>query len=54
MYSSLSFYPNLTPREVIQAGAFGGSYFGYPIEDAVEYDYEALFEYHFDGLDKEL
>jgi len=54
MYSSLSFYPNLTPRQVIEAGAFGGSYFGCIVDDPVEYDYKALFEYHFDGLDKEL
>ena len=57
MHSSLSFYPNLTPRQVIEAGAFGGSYFGYPIEgslQALDYDYDTLFKYHFEGLDKEL
>lgn len=54
MHSSLSFYPNLTPRQVIEAGAFGGSYFGCLIDDPIEYDYEALFKYHFDGLDREL
>ena len=57
MHSSLSFYPNLTPRQVIEAGAFGGSYFGYPIEgslQALDYDYDTLFKYHFDGLDREL
>ena len=50
----LAFYPNLTPRQVIEEGAFGGCYFGHPIEDPIEYDYETLFKYHFEGLDKEL
>jgi hypothetical protein len=52
--NSLDFHPNLTPRQVIEAGAFGGCYFGYPIEEYVVYDYDALFKYHFEGLDKEL
>lgn len=50
----LAFYPNLTPRQVIEEGAFGGCYFGSTIEDPIEYDYETLFKYHFEGLDKEL
>lgn len=54
MYGSLQFYPNLTPRQVIEAGAFGGCYFGYQIDERVDYDYETLFKYHFEGLDEEL
>jgi hypothetical protein len=54
MHSSLQFYPNLTPRQVIEAGAFGGCYFGYPIDERVDYDYDTLFKYHFEGLDEEL
>jgi hypothetical protein len=49
-----SFNPNLTPRQVIEEGAFGGCYFGYPIDSPIEYDYQTLFRYHFDGLNPEL
>lgn len=47
----MKFNPNLTPREVIEAGSFGGSYFGFPIEEYTDYDYTSLFNYHFDGVD---
>lgn len=50
----LDFYPNLTPREVIEEGAFGGSYFGLPIEEYTPFDYEELFDFHFKGLDYNL
>ncbi len=49
--SNLTFNPNLTPREVVEAGSFGGSYFGLPIEEYINYDYTSLFNYHFDGVD---
>jgi hypothetical protein len=48
--SKLEFYPNLTPRQVIEAGAFGGCYFGFPIEEYTNYDYNSLFEYHFKDI----
>lgn len=49
----VAFYPNLTPRQVIESGAFGGCYFGYPIEEYTNYDYASLFKYHFDSLPME-
>ena len=52
--SKLDFYPLLSPREVIERGAFGGSYFGLPIKEYIDYDYNALFDHHFDGLDTSL
>jgi hypothetical protein len=48
------FRPNLTPREIVEAGAFGGCYFGLPIEEHTNFDYQELFDYHFDGLDTSL
>lgn len=52
--SKLEFKPNLTPRQVIERGAFGGSYFGIQIKGKTEYNYNELFQYHFKGLDKGL
>ena len=52
--SKLDFYPLLSPREVIERGAFGGCYFGMFIEEYTNYDYNSLFDYHFDGLDTSL
>ena len=52
--SSLEFNPNLTPRQVIEAGAFGGCYFGLEIEEYTNYEYAELFNYHFEGLDTSL
>jgi len=52
--SNLQFNPILTPRQVIEAGAFGGCYFGLPIEEYTNYEYTELFNYHFDGLDTSL
>lgn len=52
--SNLKFYPNLTPREIIQAGAFGGCYFGLEIDEHTEYDYTSLFNSHFNGVDTSL
>ena len=52
--SNLQFNPNLTPRQVIQLGAFGGCYFGLPIEEYTNYEYTELFNYHFKGLDTSL
>jgi len=48
-----TFLPNVTPREVIQSGAFGCSYFGIAIDDS-EDDYTDLFESLFKGLDTRL
>lgn len=52
--SNLKFNPILTPRQVIEAGAFGGCYFGLPIEEYTNYEYIELFEFHFKGLDTSL
>jgi len=52
--SNLQFKPTITPREVIEQGAFGGCYFGLPIEEYTNYEYTELFNYHFDGLDTSL
>ena len=52
--SKYEFYPMLSPREIIEEGAFGGSYFGLPIEEYTNYEYTELFNYHFDGLDTSL
>ena len=52
--NDLAFYPILTPREVIEAGAFGGCYFGLPIEEYTNFEYQELFDYHFKGLDTSL
>ena len=48
------FYPNLSPKEVIEVGAFGGCYFGLSIEEGTTYNYKELFDYHFRGLDTSL
>lgn len=50
----LQFSPMLTPREVVEAGAFGGCYFGLPIEEYTNFEYQELFDYHFIGLDTNL
>ena len=50
----IEFKPNLTPREIIEAGSFGGCYFGLPIEEYTNYNYQKLFDKHFDGVDIKL
>lgn len=52
--SSLEFNPILTPHAIIEEGAFGGCYFGLPIEEYSSYEYQELFDYHFNGLDTSL
>ena len=52
--SKYDFYPMLSAREIIEQGAFGGCYFGLPIEEYTNYEYTELFNYHFDGLDTSL
>ena len=52
--SKLDFYPTLTPHAIIEEGAFGGSYFGLPIEEYSNYEYQELFDYHFNGLESNL
>ena len=52
--SKLGFPPLLSPREIIKEGAFGGSYFGLPIEEYTNYEYQELFDYHFKDLDMSL
>lgn len=47
------FNPRLSPREIIERGAFGGNYFGVDVGANLE-DYKELFECHFKGLDEEL
>ena len=51
---SMNFNPNLSPKEVILLGSFGGSYFGFPIEEHIDYNYQELFNYHFKELDTAL
>ena len=51
--SNFEFRPNLTPRQIIEAGAFGGNYFGVDVGANLN-DYRELFEYHFDGVDTRL
>lgn len=48
------FNPVLTPRQVIEAGAFGGSYFGQDVHKSNGYDYNELFDYYFKTLEKDL
>lgn len=48
------FNPILSPREIIEAGAFGGCYFGLPIEEYTNYEYQDLFNYHFYNLSLKL
>ena len=40
--SNYLFSPILTPREVIEQGAFGGCYFGLPIEEYTNYEYKRV------------
>ena len=49
----IQFKPMLSPREIIEAGAFGGNYFGVDVGANLE-DYTRLFKYHFDGVDEGL
>ena len=41
--SKLEFYPYLTPSDILNNGAFGGSYFGVE-ELEVDTDYQSLFQ----------
>ena len=50
----IEFKPMLTPYQMVEAGVFGGSYFGLPIEEYSNYEYQELFDYHFKGLDTSL
>jgi len=51
--SNFEFRPNLSPRQIIERGAFGGNYFGVDVGANLD-DYRELFEYHFKGLDTSL
>jgi len=50
----LEFNPLLSPRQILEYGAFGGCYFGLPIEEYTNYDYDSLFNELFDGIDTKL
>ena len=50
---NVAFTPNLTPRQVVEAGAFGGSYFGIQVDDS-EDDYTQLFDILFEQVPTEL
>ena len=45
-----TFSPNLTPKEVIQLGSFGGIYF-YDNEGSIDIDYKEFPPDWFEGLD---
>ena len=51
--SKLRFLPRLSPRQIIERGAFGGNYFGVDVGANLE-DYKELFDYHFFNLDTSL
>jgi len=51
---NLLFEPTLNPRDVIEKGAFGGSYFGLDLIKDKQNRYKSLFEYHFTGLETNL
>ena len=51
---SNKFLPNLTPKEIIEAGAFGGCYFGVNVKITSKIDYDLLFESTLQGVDKSL
>lgn len=51
--SELRFLPSLSPREIVQRGAFGGSYFGVDVGANLD-EYKELFDLHFFGLDTSL
>ena len=42
--SNLQFRPIVTPRQVIEAGAFGGNYFGVDVGANLK-DYKELFDF---------
>lgn len=50
----MEFSPNLTPQQIIEAGAFGGCYFGLDVEVTSDFDYSQLFEKELHGIDKSL
>ena len=51
----MNFSPNLTPQQIIQAGSFGGCYFGLEeVEVTSDFDYQPLFEKAFQGIDPSL
>ena len=43
------FKPNLTPKEILLSGAFGGAYFGRRVLEG-DYDYQSLFQETLDGI----
>ena len=51
----MEFSPNLTPREILEAGAFGGCYFGLPqVKIYNDFNYQDLFEKTLVGIDPDL
>ena len=50
----LKFYPNVSPREMVEQGVFGGSYFGPNAGPDFSQEQEELCEELFTGLDPQL
>ena len=51
--SKLIFNPILSPTQIIQKGAFGGCYFGIPIDEYTNTEYTELFKL-FEGIDHKM
>lgn len=52
--SELEFYPNISPREMIQEGVFGGAYFGPNAGPVISIEQKKLIKELFYDMDKDL
>lgn len=52
--SQATFLPLLSPTEIIERGAFGGTYFGLTAVEPADFNYNKLFEVCFTEIDKSL
>lgn len=52
--SQSTFFPLLSPTEIIERGAFGGTYFGLTAVEPAEFDYNKLFAICFSGIDDKM